>query len=71
MLKNLIDCVPIEKKNYLLHAMIGICNKTLSAYFKWIDKISEIITDEELCLINQRNMFINQNDALKMNGVVR
>ena len=51
--------------------MIGISNKTLSAYFKWIDKISEITTDEELCLIDQRNVFINQNDALKMNGIVR
>ena len=62
----LIDCVPI--KNYifsLLHTMTRIGTKILNAYFEWISKIIEIIADDELYLINQRDVVIKENNTLK------
>ena len=49
----LFDSVPIENYIFsLLHAEIGVGNKVLDSYFKWINERIEHIDDEELELSN-------------------
>ena len=58
----LIDCVePISYIPPILHIMLGLGNKVLDDFFKWVDAMVENIPVTER---NLRNVFTNANSLL-------
>lgn len=61
----LLYCILIKNCIFsLLHTEIDVANKIVTLCIDWIDKIIELITNEEILSINNKLLLMNDNIRL-------